>query len=180
MRDLLADDGTLWLNLGDSYATVGGDRSARPRRQVPDGKNPHAGVPIHQPNRMGQPGLKPKDMMMIPARVALALQANGWYLRQDIIWHKGNPMPESVRDRCTKAHEYVFLLSKRERYYFDFEAFQEPVCGNAHARAPGNKTHKYTAEYSAGGDPRHRTKAGLLAYAERQQARHMRARRAGT
>jgi len=164
VRDLLTEEGTVWLNLGDSCATVRGDRA-------PDGKNPAAGVPTFQPNRMPQAGLKAKDLMMIPARVALALQADGWYLRQDIIWHKPNPMPESVRDRCTKAHEYVFLLSKRERYYFDFEAFQEPVSGNAHARAPGNKTHKYTSEYWAGEDPRHRTKAGLVAYAERVRGR---------
>jgi hypothetical protein len=76
-------------------------------------------------------GLKSKDLIGIPWRVAFALQADGWYLRQDIIWHKPNPMPESVRDRCTKAHEYVFLLSKSERYFFDLEAMQEPATARA-------------------------------------------------
>jgi DNA modification methylase len=78
-------------------------------------------------NRQKQNGLKQKDLIGIPWRVALALQADGWYLRQDIIWHKPNPMPESVEDRCTKAHEYIFLLSKKPKYYFDFEAIKEPV-----------------------------------------------------
>ena len=94
----------------------------------------------------------------------------GWYLRQDVIWSKPNAMPESVRDRCTKAHEYVFLLSKSERYYFNFDAVQEPVEGGAHARLPGNRRHKHTEAYEAG-DERHRTKAGLLAYSERQRAK---------
>lgn len=93
VRRVLADDGTLWLNIGDSYG-------------------------------------KGKQLLMMPARVALALQADGWCLRQDIIWHKPNPMPESVRDRCTKAHEYIFLLSKSERYFYDAKAVREPeVCG---------------------------------------------------
>ncbi len=83
-------------------------------------------------------GLKPKDLIGQPWRVAFALQADGWYLRQEIIWHKPNPMPESVRDRCTKAHEQVFLLSKSERYYYDFEAMQEPASPLTHARMPGN------------------------------------------
>ena len=83
--------------------------------------------PMTQPNRMPIPGLKPKDLVMVPARSALALQADGWWVRQDIIWSKPNPMPESVRDRCTKAHEYLFLLSKSERYYFDAEAIKEPA-----------------------------------------------------
>jgi len=152
VRDLLSEDGTLWLNLGDTYATgagkVGdcpgggdqgdrfkeawgyrGDRGASPKHakaQVPDQKNPNAGIPTFQPNRMPIPGLKPKDLCMIPARVALALQADGWYLRSDIIWDKPNSMPESVEDRPTKSHEYIFLLSKNERYYYDFEAVKEP------------------------------------------------------
>jgi DNA modification methylase len=83
--------------------------------------------PVTQPNRMPQPNLKPKDLVGIPWRVAFALQADGWYLRQDIIWHKPNPMPESVTDRCTKAHEYLFLLSKSARYYFDAIVIHEPV-----------------------------------------------------
>jgi DNA modification methylase len=125
VRRVLRDDGTLWLNLGDSYAanrayqvssTNGGPKHSD--SQAAGGKG--SVVPD---------GLKPKDLIGIPWRVAFALQADGWYLRQDIIWAKPNPMPESVRDRCTKAHEYVFLLSKSERYYFDSEAMKEPASG---------------------------------------------------
>ena len=107
-----------------------------------------------------QVGPKPKDLIGIPWRVAFALQADGWYLRQDIIWHKPNPMPESVRDRCTKAHEYIFLLSKSEKYYFDSEAIKEPAVSEKPA---GNKRHKYADAYAAGESEEHRTKAGLLA-----------------
>ena len=120
-----------------------------------------------QPNRMPLAGLKPKDLVGMPWRVAFALQADGWYLRQDIVWSKPNPMPESVTDRCTKAHEYLFLLSKSARYYWDFEAMQELVTGNSHLRGPGNHSHKGTAAYE-NGDERQRAKAGLLAYSERK------------
>lgn len=126
VRRVLRDDGTLWLNLGDSYAS--GGRSTRDVDAVNKGN-----TGAMQPHRPGAGAAKPKDLLGIPWRVAFALQADGWYLRQDIIWHKPNPMPESVRDRCTKAHEYLFLLSKNERYYFDSEAMQEPAVGrNAH------------------------------------------------
>jgi site-specific DNA-methyltransferase (cytosine-N4-specific) len=118
--ELLADDGTCWLNLGDSYAN--------------DGKwggstgGIHAGA-LHGNTSIGRQkrnsGLKPKDLCGVPWRVAFALQDAGWYLRQDIIWAKPNPMPESVRDRCTKAHEYLFLLTKNQRYYFDADAISE-------------------------------------------------------
>lgn len=121
VRRVLRDDGTLWLNLGDSYA-------ANRSYQAPSTK----GGPKHSPaqavstNNKVPEGLKPKDLIGIPWRVAFALQADGWYLRQDIIWAKPNSMPESVRDRCTKSHEYLFLLSKSEKYYFDSVAIQEP------------------------------------------------------
>jgi DNA modification methylase len=133
VKRLLKDDGTLWLNLGDSYASGkgtcynpgGGDSSLGKERK-------RAGAhPLNRGNKsdLTAQGLKPKDLVGIPWRVAFALQADGWYLRQDIIWHKPNPMPESVTDRCTKAHEYVFLLSKSERYYYDAEAIsEEAVC----------------------------------------------------
>lgn len=130
VRRVLRDDGTLWLNLGDSYAANqtnnGGysDKSTLVGFSRPDTKG-------RQANETGarrklNHGLKSKDLIGIPWRVAFALQADGWYLRQDIIWHKPNPMPESVRDRCTKSHEYIFLLSKSARYYFDSEAIKEP------------------------------------------------------
>lgn len=127
VRRTLRDDGTLWLNLGDSYARQGGRESNQPRHW--DGRENTPGS-MHGTRLAADIGLKPKDLIGIPWRVAFALQADGWFLRQDIIWHKPNPMPEAVRDRCTKAHEYIFLLSKSDRYYFDAEAIKEPV---AHA-----------------------------------------------
>lgn len=125
VRRVLHSSGTVWLNLGDSYAAIGGGGAA-PGISAKVGNTVNSAV---GPRRRRTPpvGLKPKDLIGIPWRVAFALQADGWYLRQDIIWHKLNPMPESVRDRCTRAHEYVFLLSKRERYFFDADAMQEPA-----------------------------------------------------
>ena len=130
VRRVLRDDGTLWLNLGDTYATNGGAHGGREDNQSGVGaKRTHDNGAGDQAARRAPSGLKPKDLIGIPWRVAFALQADGWWLRQDIIWHKPNPMPESVTDRCTKAHEYVFLLSKSERYHFDTEAMQEPASG---------------------------------------------------
>ena len=136
VRRVLRDDGTLWLNLGDSYATGGGKVGDCPgggkqgaRYRGDHGADPKsAGIgPQTQPNRMPIAGLKPKDLVGIPWRVAFALQADGWYLRSDIIWHRPNPMPESVTDRPTKAHEYVFLLAKGAKYYYDAAAIAEPA-----------------------------------------------------
>jgi DNA modification methylase len=124
VRRILRDDGTLWLNLGDSYMSA---TCVPPPQTVANGNNRGMPTDFIPANRQKQNGLKQKDLIGIPWRVALALQADGWYLRQDIIWHKPNPMPESVEDRCTKAHEYIFLLSKKPKYYFDFEAIKEPV-----------------------------------------------------
>lgn len=133
VRDVLADDGTLWLNLGDSYAasTRNLERNDAGQNFTGGGGNKEgSGNPGRQGSvRVDMSGLKPKDLIGIPWRLAFALQADGWYLRQDIIWHKPNPMPESVRDRCTKAHEYIFLLSKSPKYYFDAEAIKEPAVG---------------------------------------------------
>ena len=121
VKRVLRDDGTVWLNLGDSYARTGGDSSKKGRHWDDRENNPNTGH-----NRYAKDiGLKQKDLVGIPWRVAFALQQDGWYLRQDIIWHKPNPMPESVRDRCTKAHEYIFLLSKKAKYYYDHEAIKE-------------------------------------------------------
>lgn len=144
-RDVLADDGTLWLNLGDSYAGAGYSNHANTggAQRQDGGKQKH----------LTGTGLKPKDLIGIPWRVAFALQADGWYLRQDIIWHKPNPMPESVRDRCTKAHEYIFLLSKSERYYFDHEAIKEPSVTNDPRRpytSAGAKQLDGRAEWKSG------------------------------
>jgi DNA modification methylase len=120
VREVLAEDGVVWLNLGDSYASQGGPEPAQTKWQVEGASDGQNGGRSRRPG-----GLKPKDLVGIPWRVAFALQADGWYLRQDIIWSKPNPMPESVTDRCTKSHEYVFLLAKRERYFYDAEAVKE-------------------------------------------------------
>ena len=123
VRRVLREDGTLWLNLGDSYSGSGKGVWDAPEDRKTAVKETYR--PSVNPVKV-QTGLKPKDLIGIPWRVAFALQTDGWYLRQDIIWHKPNPMPESVRDRCTKAHEYIFLLSKSERYFFDSKAMREP------------------------------------------------------
>jgi DNA modification methylase len=126
VRRVLRDDGTCWVNLGDSYAA-----NAATSKKIGESYRGSDTPTLNQPHqcrvsvRGGEWRIKPKDLCGIPWRVAFALQADGWWLRQDIIWHKPNPMPESVRDRCTKAHEYVFLLTKSERYYYDAEAVSE-------------------------------------------------------
>jgi DNA modification methylase len=124
--DVLADDGTLWLNIGDSYATG----TTASRQQGSRGLGAATQSAQDAVARIGNPpGCKTKDLIGIPWMLAFALRSDGWYLRQDIIWHKPNPMPESVKDRCTKAHEYIFLLSKSERYFFDAEAMKEEAVG---------------------------------------------------
>jgi DNA modification methylase len=145
VRRVLADDGVLWLNLGDSYVSVGGTHDGRDdnqpgvgaKRVWRDGAGRADGVVDErgQRNRNGVTlrSLPAKNLIGIPWRVAFALQADGWYLRSDVIWAKPNPMPESVTDRPTKSHEYVFLLSKSERYYYDAAAIAEPaIATNAH------------------------------------------------
>jgi DNA modification methylase len=133
LRRVLRKDGTAWLNLGDSYAGSG-------KGGNPEGSQWAGFVGNKAREKAAQPigkqlwGMKPKDLIGIPWRVAFALQADGWYLRQDIIWSKPNPMPESVRDRCTKAHEYLFLLSKSERYFYDQDAIAEPIAEASIAR----------------------------------------------
>lgn len=210
---VLRPDGTLWLNLGDSYARdarkgqhkpgdcgkqgyiydQGGGRASAcvdlqsESRVSSDGK---VGRGDRAPVRNGASGLKAKDLIGIPWMVAFALRADGWYLRQDIIWSKPNPMPESVTDRCTKSHEYLFLLSKSERYQYDAEAIKEasitedprrPYTSEGawqidgrpaeqrhggKPRTAGNKSHKYVEAYEGSDTEEHRTKAGLLDVAD--------------
>ena len=131
VRRVLRSDGTLWVNIGDSYCStdkwgggVGGNNGKH--TVADDGSVPSWAV---RERRNPQPGLKPKDLCGVPWRVAFALQADGWWLRQDIIWSKPNPMPESVTDRCTKAHEYIFLLTKSARYFYDADAIKETATG---------------------------------------------------
>jgi DNA modification methylase len=121
---VLKDDGTVWVNLGDSYAGSGKGSPGNFGKHAPSGSARHL---EHKHSGVVPDGLKPKDLVGIPWRFAFAMQERGWYLRQDIIWHKPNPMPESVTDRCTKSHEYIFLLTKNAKYYYDHEAIKEPV-----------------------------------------------------
>lgn len=137
VKRVLKDDGTVWLNLGDSYAGSGQGGNFGKNKKLKS-MTPLKQTPLA--------GLKKKDLIGIPWRVAFALQEDGWYLRQDIIWHKPNVMPEAVKDRCTKSHEYIFLLSKSKNYYFDAEAIKEPVVsikGN-------NKTFRNGGVYTKG------------------------------
>jgi DNA modification methylase len=157
VRDVLADDGTLWVNIGDSYARTAGDDSTKQTDGgLKTGRTGKSAQLFKKGNNRPPEGIKAKDLIGIPWMLAFALRADGWYLRQDIIWHKPNPMPESVRDRCTKAHEYIFLLSKSEKYFFDSEAMREesvdPVASAARYKAPFWENGKHqTGNYSANG-----------------------------
>jgi DNA modification methylase len=144
--DVLEDNGTLWLNIGDSYCNSNGFARASPEYQR-EGRN---NMPANDRklDKLHETGLKTKDLIGIPWMLAFALRADGWYLRQDIIWHKPNPMPESVQDRCTKAHEYIFLLSKSHKYHFDHVAIKEPLKGEPETR--DKNAEGYQADYSKG------------------------------
>jgi DNA modification methylase len=144
--DVLEDDGTLWVNIGDSYCNSNGFARASPEYQR-EGRN---NMPANDRklDKLHATGLKTKDLIGIPWMLAFALRADGWYLRQDIVWSKPNPMPESVQDRCTKAHEYIFLLSKSHKYHFDHVAIKEPMKGEPEAR--DKNAEGYQADYSKG------------------------------
>jgi len=162
VRRVLRDNGTLWLNLGDSYAANRGG-SPMPAETLAGGVSGRGDKVANRGRESGftpnpdpaSHGLKHKDLIGIPWRVAFALQSDGWYLRQDIIWHKPNPMPESVTDRCTKAHEYIFLMSKSASYYYNNEAIKEPSAnlGKTAIKFGGNK-------YGDSDDTKHATKSG--------------------
>jgi DNA modification methylase len=155
VRRVLREDGTCWVNLGDSYAATTkqtGRNDNGQRASAPASWNCRYEYERTKIRTSG--GLKPKDLIGIPWRVAFALQADGWWLRQDIIWHKPNPMPESVRDRCTKAHEYVFLLTKSDRYHYDAEAVSEAATGQPCGNTKPTKAARL-------GDEMHRTTANL-------------------
>jgi len=142
--DVLEDDGTLWLNIGDSYAMA----SMRGENSKFSGNvGAHSGYEkgsVKLGKKSIPAGLKAKDLIGIPWMMAFALRADGWYLRQDIIWHKPNPMPESVQDRCTKAHEYIFLMSKSQKYYYDADAIKEA------SSDPEGSANRYKAPFFAG------------------------------
>lgn len=145
VKRVLKDDGTLWLNLGDSYVGTGAKGEHKDPKH-PEGRNAQSDTPKN--NKVA--GLKSKDLIGIPWRVAFALQSDGWYLRQDIIWHKPNPMPESVQDRCTKAHEYIFLLSKCSKYYYDSASIEEDAKWERWGNQSENKKHSGTASHLGG------------------------------
>jgi len=140
VRRVLKDDGTMWLNLGDSYNGSGGAGGDYSSGGLRDGQPKYG--------RKFTGGLKPKDLIGIPWRVAFALQADGWWLRSDIIWSKPNPMPESVTDRPTKAHEYLFLMSKSAKYYYDADAIREPNIWKDDPRNDGER-HETTGKYKS-------------------------------
>lgn len=149
VRRVLKDNGTLWVVIGDSYNGSGkaGNNPEYMGRHTSFGK-------LHNPKTYGRPvkipGLKHKDLIGIPWRLAFALQADGWWLRQDIIWHKTNPMPKSVRDRCTKSHEYIFLLSKSAKYYFDSDAIAEPIAGSTLLRYSQDRENQKGSDRAVG------------------------------
>lgn len=167
VRRVLRPDGTCWVNMGDSYVTSGGAPTTTVKPRAPAGWTNRA-----QNFRTKAGGsLKPKDLCMMPHRLAIALQDAGWWVRQDIVWHKPNPMPESIKDRCTKAHEYIFLLTKSERYFYDAEAIKEQAVGDTeHPRnrfdtkdyaVPGQKPQKRLARgvgFGHGTDARERAR----------------------
>ena len=192
VRRLLKADGTCWLNLGDTYAGYHGNKNAEMPTSAVNGwtNGTNENLRTSSANRNGY---KAKDLIGIPWMTALALRADGWYLRQDIIWAKPNPMPESVTDRCTKSHEYIFLLSKSERYLYNHEAIKERQAESSVARlaqdvenqrgsdrvpgktngtmkavgrTAGNKSHKYVTAYDGSETEEHRTKAGLMKVAD--------------
>jgi DNA modification methylase len=147
--DVLEDDGTLWLNIGDSYAGSGKGPAGNLGVTNDERNMTHTKSSLLVPQNC-----KPKDLIGIPWMLAFALRADGWYLRQDIIWHKPNPMPESVQDRCTKAHEYIFLMSKSPKYYYDHESIKEMASAKSEGiRFGGNK-------YGDNDDPKYATKSG--------------------
>jgi DNA modification methylase len=147
VRDVLEDDGTLWLNIGDSYYNYRpGKGQALVKQSVANSNQDLPQTCARRGNKLD--GLKEKDLIGIPWMLAFALRADGWYLRQDIIWHKPNPMPESVQDRCTKSHEYIFLLTKSSKYYYDHDAIKEPLKGEPQIR--DKNAEGYQANYAHG------------------------------
>jgi DNA modification methylase len=145
--DVLEDDGTLWVNIGDSYYNYRpGKGQALVKQTVANSNQDLPQTCARRGNKLD--GLKEKDLIGIPWMLAFALRAEGWYLRQDIIWHKPNPMPESVQDRCTKSHEYIFLLTKSSKYYYDHDAIKEPLKGEPQTR--DKNAEGYQANYAHG------------------------------
>lgn len=163
VRRVLSDDGTLWVNIGDSYAGSG-KGSAAYSDQLSEKQRSNAGMcGAKKVLQCDTYSYKRKELIGIPWMLAFALRADGWYLRQDIIWAKPNPMPESVKDRCTKSHEYIFLLTKSPRYYFDAEAIREPIAESIIRRCEHGKAPRYGGKkYTAMPEIFYRTKSGNM------------------
>lgn len=173
---VLKPDGVLWLNLGDSYAAVNRGENARPRAETLSGiqvTNPHADIRTRREVIDGQrnAGIKVKDLVGIPWMMAFALRAAGWWLRQDVIWSKPNPMPESVTDRCTKSHEYLFMLTKSQRYLYDAQAIKEPIAELSKARIAQATFDSQTGgdkDYANGTNPNRSARKALENFADKQ------------
>lgn len=164
VKRVLKDDGTLWLNFGDSFVGTGGNRKHDVKNELFQEQQSHnPGEGRYERNKQAKKsGLKVKDLMGIPWRAALALQADGWYLRSDIIWNKSNPMPESVLDRPTKAHEYIFLLSKQSKYYYDAESIKEPITESTFQRISQNTENQDGSKRANGGNKTNGTMKAVI------------------
>lgn len=171
VRRVLKKDGTLWINIGDCYAGSGKGGSSYPENAKKYKQGSNRGSIGSYLSKTTSPECKPKDLIGIPWMLAFALRADGWYLRQDIIWAKPNPMPESVRDRCTKSHEYIFLLSKSSRYYYDAEAIAEPCATSSMARYSQDLEHQAGSE-RAQGKTNGSMKAALPRYGGKKYTAH--------
>lgn len=183
IRRVLKKDGTCWVNLGDSYNSTPCGNTPENMEKHKDSKSfkkPKKGGEMSQQRKAGLvQGLKPKDLIGVPWLFAFAMRADGWFLRQDIIWAKTNPMPESIKDRCTKSHEYIFLFSKSEKYYFDYQAIQEKATSEDDLKRrlkSGNeewKTKKAATTYAVSGTGRSRTEL----YSQNENGEYMRNKR---
>ena len=170
VRRVLRDDGTLWLNIGDSYAG-NSNRGTKLQGNPEFNKNRPSRELTLLPKKSVPNSCKPKDLIGIPWMLAFALRADGWYLRQDIIWHKPNPMPESVKDRCVKSHEYIFLFSKKPRYFFDYKAIQEESKWNGKDKRSGKGRISYDGKRTEGGVEKTKAQQSFVSITGRRNKR---------
>lgn len=168
VRDVLADDGVIWVNMGDGYASAGGAGWQGKNGQRAGRR--HTQHTLHKAFPIADAAIKSKDLIGMPWMIAFALRQDGWFLRQDVIWEKPNPMPESVRDRCTKSHEYMFLLSKKETYYWDFAAMQEPASEGTHERLNQNLANQIGSMRANGGTRSDRPMKAVAGWATGEQS----------
>ena len=170
VKRVLKDDGTLWLNIGDSYA--GNSNGGTKLQGNPEfNKNRPSRELTSLPKKSVPNSCKPKDLIGIPWTLAFALRDDGWYLRQDIIWHKPNPMPERVKDRCVKSHEYIFLFSKKPRYFFDYKAIQEESKWNGKDKRSGKGRISYDGKRTDGGVEKTKAQQSFVSITGRRNKR---------